>query len=109
MTNNSLTAAMIKINQQINQTKEIVLRDSFKQNVFHENLHNIISECIYENMNKKTKICIQTTTEKTINRLTRELNNKLNTRINDLENTQATPNTQQQYEQIIDEQDNETT
>ena len=49
---------MIKVNQQltqINKTKEIVLRDSLKHNVFHENLHSIIAECIYENRNKKQK------------------------------------------------------
>ena len=102
---------MIKVNQQltqINQTKEIVLRDSLKRNVFHENLHSIIAECIYENINKKTKICIQTTTQKIVNRITGDLKNPLISRINELENTQTTPNTQQQYEQITDEQDNQT-
>ena len=49
---------MIKINQQltqINQTKEIGLRDSLKQNVFRENLHSITAECIYENVNNTKK------------------------------------------------------
>ena len=79
---------MNKINQQrtqINQTKEIVIRDRFKQNVIHENLHNIISECIYDNVDKRTKINIQTTTQKAVNRITGDLKNPLNTRINDFE------------------------
>ena len=108
-TNKSLTAAMIKVNQQltqINKNKETVSRDSIKHNLFHDN-HNIIAECIYENKNENTKIRIKKTTQKIVNRITRDLKNPLISRINELENIQTTPNIQQQYEPIIDEQDNQ--
>ena len=71
---------MDKINQQIielNNTKEIVLRDSFAQNA-HKNLHIIIAECMYANRENKTRKSIQLTTQNTINWVNSDLKNALN-------------------------------
>ena len=107
-TNTALIAAMDKINQQIielNNTKEIVLKDSYAQNAVHKNLHIIIAECIYANIENKKRKSIQETTQKTLNWVNSDLNNALNSRINEIDHSNINHTHQQGYEPITDEQE----
>ena len=105
-TNIAIKTAMEVINQmiEINETKVTLLKHLFTQNAIHPDLHKIISECIYNNIDNRRKIKIQETTERKVKRVTKELNREPNSKIRQYEHTNINhqhPN--KKYEAIIDE------